>query len=676
MIQTVIDAAVLSLAGTRVSNLSTLAGMPLKYFNASTIPAADYSPLAGLPLEKCTIQNSPLSDLSFLWDSPVKELCLFGCNELRGYSVLASLKSLDLLILPQSFRSLPEEELAAIGALRAHPTLRNIQTEYRSGGGWIINTTQSKDVFWKDWDIEQTFVPALRKSGFTFSLAKLPTGTYSLTLTEQPISDLSILKGAPISELWVGLCNITDLAPIHDLPLRVLGLYNNPQLKDLGPLRGMRLEELSLEYTRVSDLSPLAGLPLKKLYLHGCENLTDVSPLAGISTLEILTVPMNARNIELLRNLKKLKWLDIQLYQKNAHFPASTPEQFWKDFSPSGWVGRLRDSGVNFKTLKKLPDGTWEVNLEYSAMHDLTILSGVPISRLNLSKTAVTDLTPLKGMSLVALNLNMTHVADLSPLRGMPLVELRLLNTREITDLSPLADCKKLQTLTLPDTAEHIEFLRTFPKLERISFRDDPNNGYRPDRDAAEFWKEYDEQGWLTALRESGIKPNSWKRLDDGTWEVNLDNTAIADLTILRGAPISRLSMSHTPVSDLKPLRGMAIKQLWLFDTKVTDLSPLKGMPIETLNLGGTKVSDLSALRGMPLIELSFLNCTKIIDFSPIAGATTLKFVTLPPGARNFDFLRTSAELECIGYKQDSENGYRPDYTAAEFWKEFDANKK
>jgi len=66
--------------------------------------------LAGAPLETCMIQNSLLQDLSFLKHSPVRDLVLFGCGEARGYAVLADLKSLDLLILPQSFRELPEAE--------------------------------------------------------------------------------------------------------------------------------------------------------------------------------------------------------------------------------------------------------------------------------------------------------------------------------------------------------------------------------------------------------------------------------------------------------------------------------------------------------------------------------------------------------------------------------------
>jgi short-subunit dehydrogenase len=49
-----------------------------------------------------------------------------------------------------------------------------------------------------------------------------------------------------------------------------------------------------------------------------------------------------------------------------------------------------------------------------------------------------------------------------------------------------------LTDLTLPRTAKNIEFLRALPKLERLSFKEDPNNGFRPDKTVAEFWREFD----------------------------------------------------------------------------------------------------------------------------------------------------------------------------------------
>ena len=86
----------------------------------------------------------------------------------------------------------------------------------------------------------------------------------------------------------------------------MLGLHGNP-VADLRPLPGMPLEELSLEGTNVADLSALAGMKLRKLYLHDCEKLTDVAALGDMPTLELVTVPAQARKVERLRKLPNLK---------------------------------------------------------------------------------------------------------------------------------------------------------------------------------------------------------------------------------------------------------------------------------------------------------------------------------------------------------------------------------
>ena len=79
-------------------------------------------------------------------------------------------------------------------------------------------------------------------------------------------------------------------------------------------------------------------------------------------------------------------------------------------------------------------------------------------------------------------------VTNLStPLKGMP-IEVLLAADTQVTDLSPLAESKTLTDLTLPPDAKDIEFLRTFPKLERLGFGIDP----RTLLPIAEFWKEWD----------------------------------------------------------------------------------------------------------------------------------------------------------------------------------------
>jgi len=116
----------------------------------------------------------------------------------------------------------------------------------------------------------------------------------------------------------------------------------------------------------------------------------------------------------------------------------------------------------------------------------------MPLKELSLFGSKVADLGPLKGMPLEVVTVSGTKVADISPLRGMPLKRLRLHDCPELTDLSPLADCMELREITLPPDARNIESLRTLPKLERIGFREDPENRYLPDMATAEFWQEYD----------------------------------------------------------------------------------------------------------------------------------------------------------------------------------------
>ncbi|MBX7209559.1 MAG: hypothetical protein K1X78_14680 [Verrucomicrobiaceae bacterium] len=157
-----------------------------------------------------------------------------------------------------------------------------------------------------------------------------------------------------------------------------------------------------------------------------------------------------------------------------------------------------------------------------------------------------------------------------------------------------------------------------------------------------------------------------------------LQGAAISDVTSLKGAPISRLNVGRTTVSDLAPLRGMALKELRCFNTKVADLSPFQGMPLEHLQLSGSPVTDLTPLRGMGLITLALHNCPQITDLTPLAEAKALTSLTLPPNAKDIEFLRTFPKLERLG-TQDAKTGGgqpgQPGQPVAEFWKEWDAKK-
>ena len=179
---------------------------------------------------------------------------------------------------------------------------------------------------------------------------------------------------------------------------------------------------------------------------------------------------------------------------------------------------------------------------------------------------------------------------------------------------------------------------------------------------------------WQEALTKTGFKFIT-EQQDDGTWEVDLDDQPVKDISMLHDAPLSRLTIMHASVSDLTPLRGMSLKWLRLGGTKVTDLSPLEGMPLEYLQISGTQVNNISPLHEMPLKFLNMNSCTGITNLEPLKEITTLESVILPPNAKDFGFLRNEPRLTRISFKYDkSTRG--PAQSTKEFWAQQDTNGK
>ncbi|MFO0906683.1 MAG: protein kinase [Pirellulales bacterium] len=689
----------IDLVGTRVADISPLIGMPIKSIDLSLAPVLDFSPLAQLPLEKCYLQRNRITDLGVLRGKPLKELVIWGCEEARNYAVLSEIKTLELLLIPATYRELPAKDYEAIGALRNLPELRQLGSEIMNRMGYAA--TGSKDIFWQEWDREQAFFSELRLQGIKFGFRKHSVGTYTVDIREQPLRDLSILKGMPIVELDLHRCLFTDLTPLRGLKLEKLSITSDV-VTDLSPLRGMSIDRLYLNNcSKLTDVSPLTELPLRELYLDGCRKITDVGALAEIPTLERVTVPILARNVEALQKLPKLKLLGFQLY---GGVPDTTAANFWEIHR---FASRLHESGIKPQALRRLDNGMWDVDLSDSGVADLSPLRGMPIERLNLFRTVVTDLTPiselpltflelshtpiadlgplrgmplknlrlyrtqvsdlspLQGMSLEQLDLSYTKVTDISVLRGMPLIEAKFMGSPALTDISPLADCKDLQIVTLPPKAKNFDFLRGVTKLRRLGFGEDTT--------AAEFWQGYDSGAWPRTLYESGVVVKSVQRLPDGTWQLDISNTAISDLAFLKGAPISDLNISTTAVTDLTPLRGMALKRLSLGHVKVSDLSPLEGMQLEVLQIIGTNVKNIEVLRGMPLHTVLLLQCKELTDISPLADCKGLQNIQLPPNATNIEFLRAFPKLTRIGFRNDPITSWLADKTPAQFWKEYDS---
>ncbi|RBP39110.1 serine/threonine protein kinase [Roseimicrobium gellanilyticum] len=693
---------VLDLDRTRVSDLSPLVGLPIKSIYLSFTPVLDFSPLAGLPLEKCVLQHNRVTDLAVFRGKPLKELTLWGCVNARNYKVLSEIQTLELLLLPSEFRELPDDDLAAIGSLRLLPNLRQLGATVMNRMG--IAATGAKDIFWQDWDREQALVTALRRKGIKFTLTKLPTGSYRLEMTRQPITDLSILKGAPISELSV----------------------ESESLVDLAPLSGMSLAHLKLTCPKVTNFSPLKGLPLRELYVDGCHSKADVAVLAEMPTLERLTVPIEAGNIEALRKLTRLQLMAFNL--SRTDLPASSADEFWKMYDLSL---RLRAAGGAIRRMKALDDGTWDLDIGNSKLKDVTALAGAPVSALRIDATQVKDLTPLRGLPLRRLEIGHLDIPDLSPLQGMalqefqategtftdisvlrgmplkrlfiarskvanleplrgtPLTFLKVHGCAALTDLSPLLDCKDLEMLTFPHQIKGVTALRVLTRLQRISYTENVQG--EPDKPAQQFWEDF-ALPWKSALQDANVGYNALK-LDDGTWSVLINPSAfsdcsmfkggdsisrlhlsackVRDLSPLRGLPLRYLHIGGNPVTDLSPLQGMPLTQLWLSGSPATDFSPLRGMRLECLTVHGSQFSDLSLLEGMPLKMLALAKCKNVTDVAPLLNFPALEVLSIPRDARNIELLRKLPNLKRLAYDGGSKN-FIADKTTAEFWKEYD----
>ncbi len=257
-----------------------------------------------------------------------------------------------------------------------------------------------------------------------------------LNLKNTSITDLSPLHGLPLKSLTAEGCPLADLSPLRGMPLRTVNV-NSTKVTDLEPLRGMPdLRDLAIGGTTVTDLRPLHGLPKLKWLTLWDTPVTDLTPLMGT---QVWVLYMGGTKVE---NLAPLAGLPLEeLYCPGI--PAL-------DFTPLAACTKLRN--------------------------------------LDLTGTAVQDLEFLRNTKLWNLTLARTQVRDLSPVAGMPLQFISFHDT-PVTDITPLLSCPTLLYLGLGRDVKNVAALRALPNLQRLSFLQE--KGGAPAQTAAEFWKEH-----------------------------------------------------------------------------------------------------------------------------------------------------------------------------------------
>jgi serine/threonine protein kinase/Leucine-rich repeat (LRR) protein len=649
----------LHIAGTQVADLKPVAGMPLDRLDCGSTQVADLSPLAGVNLTCLTCEHARVTDLSALKEMPLKELrCDFA--PARDASILGSIKTLEKIngqpaaeVLKQASAAnpafeqwikntqklAPEKQVDAVAAKlkELNPgfdgKVRNINYE----NGMVTE-------FGFHSDIVSDLSPVRALRGLKF-LHCDGTG-----LGKGKLSDLSPLKGMPLTALSCEFNAITDLSPLMGMRLTELSASGLP-LDDLSPLKGMPLTHLKCGGTKVSDLSPLKGMQLASFWCDGtpladltpirgmplrgfgCCNtkVSDLTPLEGTKLEDIRFTPSNIRKgMDVLRRMASLKAIGIG-YQETSVWPTA---EFWKKYDAGEfnqrdakqafeqWIkdtqklpaqkqveavaAKLKELNPDFdgkKVEHKIENGV-VVYFRYESEHvtDIKPVRAFPqLERLSClgpwnSRRGLSDLAPLSGMKLKTFDCQGTAVTDLTPLRGMPLYELNIAST-PVANLTPLAG---------------------------------------------------------TQLK-----------------KLHMHATAVTNLAPLQGLPLEMLRLDQTKVSDLSPLKGVPLNTLIFGSTKVADISVLKGMSLKILICDNTPLADLSAVRGCPL-EVLDINKTNVTDLSPLQGMSLTDLIFTPANiTKGIDVVRQMKSLKTIGTRPFASDKFAP----AEFWKRCDAGE-
>lgn len=410
---------------TLVADLSPLSGMPLKSLVSHVTQVADLSPLKGMPLEFLSCEKTLIKDLSPLAGMKLTKLSFTPNPELKGIEVVRQMGSMleigtaqDKLIPSSRFwkeydeglfnsprESKPVTNIASpefqqwmkdVQSLRAEDQIEavrkklmelnpgfdgQLKNRWHNAPPPIFNgvVTELRVVTDNITDISPVRALAGLKGLFVVGSA-LERGKVrdlsplaGMTLTEfccdynaklsdlsalkgmpltllnfigTQVTDLSALRGMPLEHLWFAATDVSDLSPLKGMPLKHLLIWGtkvadlspltgmpltelniaSTLVADLSPLKGMPLDHVVFNHTPIVDLSPLRGAPLEYLTIDRC-GVSDLSPLDGMKLNTILFTPRNiTKGINSIRRMKSLKTIGNH---ESEPFPA---EEFWKKY--------------------------------------------------------------------------------------------------------------------------------------------------------------------------------------------------------------------------------------------------------------------------------------------------------------------------------------------------------
>jgi serine/threonine protein kinase/Leucine-rich repeat (LRR) protein len=374
----------------RLSSLSPLVGLRLTHLACSQSHVSDLSPLVGMPLTEVCCDHTAVSDLTPLKEMRLTLVCFTPRKITEGLDDLRRMKSLKTIGLswegkeqfsPDEFwKKYDAGEFGKPGSA-AVPAARKPITTFN-------------DPAFQRWAKEVAALPAEKQvEAVAKKLQELNPG-FDGKVTGFWGNRTPEIKNGAVTGFGFCTDSVTDISPVRALErLRSLSFGNDrnhrSKFSDLSPLKGMPLTTLDCSHTPVSDLSPLKGMPLT--YLHcGGTPVSDVSPLKG---MPLTYLDCGGTQVSDLSPLKGMQLTLLYCSDTN-------------DLSPLKGMP-LAELSIGHKVsdlspLKGMP--LTNLNCERSQVSDLSPLKGMPLNRLECSETPVYDLSPLEGMNLTTID--------------------------------------------------------------------------------------------------------------------------------------------------------------------------------------------------------------------------------------------------------------------------------
>jgi hypothetical protein len=110
-----------------------------------------------------------------------------------------------------------------------------------------------------------------------------------IVLDRNPIDDLSPLKGMPLEEVCLSATLVEELSPVVQGELKFLRAVRSP-IKSLEPLRGSQLRLLEADLSQLSDIAPVAEMPQLIGLMVSAAKVDDLSPLRDHPSIRWLRV--------------------------------------------------------------------------------------------------------------------------------------------------------------------------------------------------------------------------------------------------------------------------------------------------------------------------------------------------------------------------------------------------